>query len=119
MLKKTLIRLLIISTILFAATVISSTAQTRPEDSASDSRTIQVANERLAKTLDALEKSEALNKTLEALVEKQNQLLALNDEIIKKKESIIADQADLIAIYEKRKGTTISFFFGLIKFRKQ
>jgi hypothetical protein len=117
--KQMLIRLGMILIIACVLTVINSTAQTRPEDSASDSRTIQVANERLAKTLDALEKSEALNKTLEALVEKQNQLLALNDEIIKKKESIIADQADLIAIYEKRKGTTISFFFGLIKFRKQ
>jgi hypothetical protein len=119
MLKKMLMRLAMLLIVLCGPAVISSTAQTRPEGSAPDSRTIQVANERLAKTLDALEKSEALNKTLEALVEKQNQLLALNDEIIKKKESIIADQADLIAIYEKRKGTTISFFFGLIKFRKQ
>jgi hypothetical protein len=33
-------------------------------------------------------------------------------------QGIIAAQKDLLALYEKRKGTRISFLFGLISIRK-
>jgi hypothetical protein len=32
---------------------------------------------------------------------------------------IIENQADLLKIYEKEKGVTVSFFFGLLKIRKR
>lgn len=46
------------------------------------------------------------------------QLNAINKEIIAKKDEQIAEQKKLIDIYEKRRGTRISFLFGLIKFTK-
>jgi hypothetical protein len=117
MLKKMLMRLAMLLIVLCGPAVISSTAQTRPEGSAPDSRTIQVANERLAKTLDALEKADDLNKSLQNLIDKQTQLLALNDEIIKKKDLVISDQAKLIAILEKQNKRQLRFLWGVISIR--
>lgn len=57
-------------------------------------------------------------RALKAKVSALESLRSINNEIIAKKDEQIADQAKLIAIYEKRKGTTLSFFFGLIKFTK-
>lgn len=57
-------------------------------------------------------------RALKAKVAALESLRSINNEIIAKKDEQIADQAKLISIYEKRKGTTLSFFFGLIKFTK-
>ncbi len=46
------------------------------------------------------------------------ELVGLQKQVIARKDETIAEQAKLIAIYEKRKGTRISFLFGLIKITK-
>ena len=65
-----------------------------------------------------LDQSIAEARALKDKVAALEQLVSLDDQIIKKKDDAIADQAKLIDIYEKRKGTRISFLFGLIKFSK-
>lgn len=92
--KRTLIRLLIISIMFFAATAINTRAQTQGDGSAKSSPTIQAAgdgvcNQRLAKTLDALEAAETTVKTLQAAIAAQNNLAAINDALIVKKDEII------------------------------
>ncbi len=62
----------------------------------------------------SIEEVRALKKVLAA----QEKLNVLNDAIIEKKDAVIAEQEKQIAIYEKRKGTRISFLFGLIKITK-
>jgi hypothetical protein len=121
--KRTLIKLLMISTMFCAATAINTRAQTRDDASAKSSPKIQpaddVCDQRLAKTLDALDAAEATVRTLQALIEAQNKLAETNDAVIAKKDEIIKSQSDLIKTYEKEKGLTVSFFFGLIKIRKR
>ena len=65
-----------------------------------------------------LDQSIAEVRALKAKAAALEQLAGIQREIIARKDEQIAEQAKLIAIYEKRKGTTISFFFGLIKIRK-
>ncbi len=65
-----------------------------------------------------LDQSIAEVRALKAKVAATEQLAAVRAEIITHKDEIIAEQKKLIDQYEKRKGTTLSFFFGLIKFRK-
>ncbi len=65
-----------------------------------------------------LDQSIAEVKALKDKAAALEELNRLNREIIAKKDETIAEQAKLIGVYEKRKGTTISFFFGLIKIRK-
>lgn len=65
-----------------------------------------------------LDQSIAEVRALKAKAAALEQLVAIQKDIIARKDEQIAEQAKLIAIYEKRKGTTISFFFGLIKIRK-
>ena len=130
-------KLLVILIILSGLTVINITAQTSQSDSVNNSAGIQlvpsgekrtlvndcendlqIANQRLAKTLDALEQSETVIKTLQAEIATRKNLQTLSDDLINKKDQIIANQTKLIAEYEKQKGLTISFLFGLIKIRK-
>jgi hypothetical protein len=59
-------------------------------------------------------RAEAL-KTYAASLEKKS---AIDEAIEKKQAETIDQQGKLIAIYEKKKGTTISFFFGLVKIKK-
>lgn len=65
-----------------------------------------------------LDQSIAEVRALKAKTTSLEQLRVINNEIIGKKDEQIAELKKLIEIYEKRKGTTISFFFGLIKIRK-
>lgn len=121
--KQTLIKLLIISVMFCAATAINTRAQTPENGSAKSFPTTQAAddicNRRLAKTLDALEAAELTVKTLQAATQAQNKLLSINDDIISKKDEIIKSQNELIKNYDKEKGITVSFFFGLLKIRKR
>ena len=133
-------RLMLILILVCGLTAINSTAQTSRIDSVKNSAPTQaavnganstsvtigdcdedlrVANQRLAKTLDALEKAESLIQSLQAENVKRKELNDLNNSIIEKKDSVIAGQQKLIETYEKQKGTELSFFFGLIKFRKR
>ena len=57
-------------------------------------------------------------RALKVKVTALESLRSLNNDIIARKNEVIEDQKKIIAIYEKRKGTSISFFFGLIKIRK-
>ncbi len=79
----------------------------------------ELCSRRLAKTLDALDSSETVIKSLNAVIENQKQLSAAQDAIIKKKDEIIASQAELLKVYDSRKGVKISFLFGLISYRKR
>lgn len=121
--KRTRIKLLIISAMFYAATAINIKAQTQKNDSAKSSRTIQAADDvcsqRLTKTLDALEAAEATVRTLQAAIEAQDKLAEIHDRLVGRKEEIIKSQSDLIKNYDKEKGVTISFFFGLLKIRKR
>jgi phage-related minor tail protein len=123
MLKTILIKLSIITILCCAATVINIAGQTRDDASAKSSPTTQAAdevcNQRLAKTLDALEAAELTVKLQQAALEAQQKLAEANEKIIAKKDEIIENQADLLKIYEKEKGVTVSFFFGLLKIRKR
>jgi flagellar motility protein MotE (MotC chaperone) len=65
-----------------------------------------------------LDQSIAEVRALKAKVTALEQLVGLDNQILAKKDETIADQKRLIDIYEKRKGTTVSFLFGLIKIRK-
>lgn len=65
-----------------------------------------------------LDQSIAEVRALKTKTASLEQLRGINNEIIGKKDEQIAELKKLIEIYEKRKGTTISFFFGLIKIRK-
>lgn len=123
MLKTILIRLCIITILFCAATVINIAGQTRDNASAKSSPATQVAdevcNQRLAKTLDALEAAELTIKSQQSALDAKRKLAEINEAIIHKKDEIIKNQADLVKIYEKEKGVTISFFFGLLKIRKR
>lgn len=65
-----------------------------------------------------LDQSIAEVRALKAKAAALDQLVAIQKDIIARKDEQITEQAKLIGIYEKRKGTTISFLFGLIKIRK-
>ena len=65
-----------------------------------------------------LDQSIAEVRALKAKIAALEQLVALDERIIAKKDDAIGDQAKLITMYEKRKGTELSFLWGLIKFRK-
>lgn len=65
-----------------------------------------------------LDQSIAEVRALKAKTAALDQLRSLDAEIIGKKDVTIGEQKKLIDIYEKRKGTTVSFLFGLIKIRK-
>lgn len=65
-----------------------------------------------------LDQSIAEVRALKAKVAAVEQLAAVRSEIIDRKDQVISEQKKLIDQYEKRKGTTLSFLFGLIKFRK-
>lgn len=121
--KQMRIRLLIISAIFCAAIAINIKAQTQENGSVKSFPTTQAAddvcNQRLAKTLDALDAAESTIKTLQVVIEAQNKLAEINDRLVVKKDEIIKSQNDLIKTYDKEKGITISFFFGLLKIRKR
>jgi hypothetical protein len=65
----------------------------------------------LDQTLDEL-------KTLKSYAASLEKKSAVDDAIEKKQAETIDQQGKLIAIYEKKKGTTISLFFGLVKIKK-
>ena len=57
-------------------------------------------------------------RALKAKTAAFEQLVDLQKQIITRKDETIAEQKKLIEMYEKRKGTRISFLFGLIKITK-
>ena len=66
-----------------------------------------------------LDQSERELKATRQVLEGYKKLAAVNEQIIQQKDLIIAEQKKLIDMYEKQKGTTFSFLFGLIKFTKK
>lgn len=78
---------------------------------------LAIANQRLAKALDALEKAEKLIAALEAEIAARKRLDAVNDELLATKNAVIAEQTKLIEVYKKQSGRKISFLFGLVKVR--
>ena len=92
---------------------VSSGGNVIPATSATD----DVCEQRLLKTLDALEKTERLVSALEAENAAIRRLNAVNEQILTAKETIIGEQVKLIEIYRKQSGRKISFFFGLVKVR--
>lgn len=76
------------------------------------------ANDDLRECTQMLDQSIAEVRALKEKMRALEQLRNLDSQIISKKDEIIAGQKKLIDEYEKRKGLTVSFLFGLIKFRK-
>ncbi len=118
--RKILIWQFLILITVFGLTAINSKAQMPQNASVNDSRLIQpvsddVCDNRLAKTLDALEKAEGVIKSLQAEAEARRRLDAVNDEIITAKDAVIIEQKKLIVILQKQSKRKISILFGIIK----
>jgi len=78
---------------------------------------LRVSQQRLAKTLDNLEKAESLIKTLESEMEARKRLESVNNQIIAAKDAQIVEQKKLIEILEKQSQRKIQFFWGVVKIR--
>lgn len=87
-----------------------------PATSATDDE-LAIANQRLAKALDALEKAERLIAALDAEILARKRLDATNEEILTAKNAVIAEQAKMIELLKKQTGRKVSFLFGLVKVR--
>ena len=87
-----------------------------PATSATDDE-LAIANQRLAKALDALEKAERLIAALDAEILARKRLDATNEEILTAKNAVIAEQAKMIELLIKQTGRKVSFLFGLVKVR--
>lgn len=86
-----------------------------------ENKTITISQETADKCAKAFDEVIAVRQVVIALqteIEKRKELQKISDDLIAKKDEVIANQNKLIIEYEKRKGTTLSFLFGLIKFRK-
>jgi len=106
-----------ITLILLSATA-ALTQETAQKPSADDFQTISRVNEqRLLKTLDALETAEKALAALQTEITSRERLSAIDAELLKRKDSIIADQEKLIAILQKQTGKKLSILFGLVKIR--
>jgi hypothetical protein len=81
-------------------------------------KNLRLVNQRLEKVLDALEQAEKVVEILQAEILNRQKLAKLNEDLIVKKDEIISNQTKLIGEYERRKGLTVSFLFGLVKIRK-
>lgn len=78
---------------------------------------LELANQRLVKTLDAYEKAKALIATLEDRSRIQNDLERLNKELLAAKDETVRQQAALIELLKKQQGRKFSLLFGLVKIR--
>lgn len=76
-----------------------------------------MCDQRLAKTLDALEKAEKLIAALDAEIAARKRLDEVNGQLLVSKEAIIAEQSKMIEILRKQTGRKISFLFGIVKIR--
>lgn len=79
--------------------------------------TDDVCDQRLLKTLDALDKAERVIAALEAEIAARKRLDAVNEEILAAKDAVIAEQAKMIGLLKKQTGRKVSLFFGLVKVR--
>jgi hypothetical protein len=114
LIRLTLISLILSTAILLLATATSaqsveSSAKSIPTTPNADD--LKDCTQMLDQTLDELKQL----KTYAASLEKKS---AIDEAIEKKQGETIDQQGKLIAIYEKKKGTTISLFFGLVKIKK-
>ena len=64
---------------------------------------LETATQRLLKTLDALEKAEALVGFKDAEIAAKDRLIALQKEFVAVKDQIIAAQGELIQFYQKQR----------------
>lgn len=78
---------------------------------------LQISQQRLAKTLDNLEKAESLIKALESEIEARKRLETTNNQIIEAKDSVIEEQKKLIAILEKQSQRKLKILWGIISVR--
>ncbi len=117
--KKIQIRLFIILAIALIGILQPSAATAQQTDSASVFRTTPLVNDvcaqRLDKTLDALEKCEAVNEAKTKENAAVRQLNALNEQIISQQKAVIENQDKLIVILTKQTRRKFSLLFGLIK----
>lgn len=65
-----------------------------------------------------LDQSIAEVRAMKAYAAQLEKLAGVQSAIIAKKDEQILEQKRLVEIYEKRRGTKLSFLFGLIKFTK-
>lgn len=91
----------------------SNGASEIPASSATD----DVCDQRLVKTLDALDKAERVIAALEAEIAARKRLDGVNAEILAAKNAVIAEQEKLIGLLKKQTGRKVSLFFGLVKIR--
>lgn len=102
--------LILISALAISAQSDSGGAKTTPET--------QNAADDLHQCSQMLDQSLAEARALKLYAAQLEKLVEIQNSILAKKDEEISEQKKLIAIYEKRKGTKISFLFGLIKFTK-
>lgn len=99
----------------------NSAATVRATSGGNDTRatpaTDDVCEQRLLKTLDALDKAERVIAALEAEIAARKRLDAVNEEILAAKTAVIAEQAKMIDLLRKQTGRKVSLFFGLVKIR--
>lgn len=75
------------------------------------------ANQRLLKTLGALENAEKAIEALKTEIAARDRRDLINEDLLRKKDEIIKSQAELIKILEKQTGRKVSLLWGLIKVR--
>lgn len=121
--NKILIMLTPLFLIVFCAILTTSTAIAQQTDSASVSRQTQpakngddctIVNQRLDKTLDALEKSEAEKAAQVVTIDALLKLDAVNNALIGAKDSLLKSKDAELEVFRKLKCSKTSFLFGLI-----
>lgn len=78
---------------------------------------LRISQQRLAKTLDNLEKAESLIATLNSEIEARKRLETTNNQIIAAKDNVIEEQKKLISILEKQSQRKLKVLWGLISVR--
>lgn len=114
------VKLILISLLIGIAASLPATAQTVSADASLATRPVNIGatlspklnsnaldecEQRLLKTLDALEKSEALLSFKDQEIEAHKRLAAVNNELLKIKDLIIAEQYKLINVLTHKKNS--------------
>lgn len=127
-----LIRITPFLTLTLVLTVTAAIGQTSTNlssrtDIAGDSRTIQpaasgengqdITAQRLAKTLEALERAEALIAAQQRQLDASEKVEIAQRRLIELQAATVKEQDEKIRLLEKQKRQQVSIFFGLVKIR--
>ena len=113
-----IMRILILTVLLILTAGIASQISAQSNDGGARTTQTTASADELRDCSQMLDQSIAEARALKAKVTALEQLVNLDNQIIAKKDETIGEQKKLIDLYEKRRGTRISFLFGLIKISK-